>query len=113
MVFLPWCRDMMQAIKRFSGNTRLKLNAVNTSAWVACCPHPVLNMQLWKLIIICNVRVAPSWPTSRSFSADAVKTPIACSGAGPRNLHNADASICDTHWRHIIRNAIGVPSAIC
>ena len=56
MVSLPWCRDMMQAIKRFSGNTRLKLNAVNTNGWVACCPHPDLNMQLWILIIICNVR---------------------------------------------------------
>ena len=34
--------------------------------WLGCL-QPVPNMQLWILIIICNLQIAPSLPTSRFF----------------------------------------------
>ena len=44
---------------------------------------------------------------------DAIVTPIACIGAGPRCIHSADMDKFDIHFRRMIRCAVGAPGAIC
>ena len=92
-----------------------------TNGWVACCLQPVPNIQLWILITIYDLRVAPSLPTSGFFWAnmwnklkfcDAIVTRIACFWAGPRYIHGADMVTVDTYFRRMIRCVVGTPSAI-
>ena len=44
---------------------------------------------------------------------DAIVTPIACFGAGPRCIHSADMVKLDIHFRRMIRCVVGAPSSIC
>ena len=44
---------------------------------------------------------------------DAIVTPIACFGAGPRCIHSADMVKFDIHFRRMIRCVVGAPSSIC
>ena len=44
---------------------------------------------------------------------DAIMTPIACFGAGPRCIHSADMVKLDIHFRRMIRCVVGAPSSIC
>ena len=44
---------------------------------------------------------------------DAIVTPIACFGAGPRCIHAADMDKFDIHFRRMIRCVVGAPAGIC
>ena len=44
---------------------------------------------------------------------DAIVTPIACFGAGPRCIHAADMDKFDIHFRRLIRCVVGAPAGIC
>ena len=44
---------------------------------------------------------------------DAIVTPIACFGAGPRCIHSADMDKFDIHFRRMIRCVVGAPGGIC
>ena len=52
-----------------STGTVIKVKERNpvTNGWVACYLQPVQKVELWILIIICNLRIAPSLPTNRYF----------------------------------------------
>ena len=44
---------------------------------------------------------------------NAIVTPIACFGAGPRCIHNADMAKFDINFRRMIRSVVGAPDRIC
>ena len=44
---------------------------------------------------------------------NAIVTPIACFGAGPRCIHNADMAKNDINFRRVIRSVVGAPDGIC
>ena len=44
---------------------------------------------------------------------NAIVTPIACCGARPRCIHNADMVERDINFRRMIRCVVGAPNAIC
>ena len=44
---------------------------------------------------------------------DAIVTPIACFGAGPRCIHNADMVKLDINFRRMLRCLVGAPGGIC
>ena len=44
---------------------------------------------------------------------NAIVTPIACVGAGPRCIHSADMDKLDIHFRRMIRCVVGAPGGIC
>ena len=44
---------------------------------------------------------------------DAIVTPIACFGAGPRCIHNADMVKLDINFRRMLRCLVGAPGRIC
>ena len=44
---------------------------------------------------------------------NAIVTPIACFGAGPRCIHNADMAKLDINFRRMIRSVVGAPNQIC
>ena len=44
---------------------------------------------------------------------DAIVTPIACFGAGPRCIHSADMDKFDIRFRRMIRCVVGAPGGIC
>ena len=44
---------------------------------------------------------------------DAIVTPIACFGAGPRCIRAADMDKFDIHFRRMIRCVVGAPAGIC
>ena len=44
---------------------------------------------------------------------DAIVTPIACFGAGPRCIHSADMVKLDINFRRMLRSLVGAPGGIC
>ena len=44
---------------------------------------------------------------------DAIVTPIACFGPGPRCIHNADMVKLDINFRRMLRCLVGAPVGIC
>ena len=44
---------------------------------------------------------------------DAIVTPIACFGGGPRCNHNADIVKFDINFRRMLRSLVGAPGGIC
>ena len=44
---------------------------------------------------------------------NAIVTPIACFGAGPGCIHNADMAKLDINFRRMIRSVVGAPDGIC
>ena len=44
---------------------------------------------------------------------NAIVTPIACFGVGPRCIHNADMAKFDINFRRMIRSVVGAPNRIC